>query len=111
MQIGQRFAANLRRTRRAKDLTQEALGEAAGLHRTEVGLLENSKRDPRLTTIAKLAEALETTPSRLLSDGVADEPLVDSEQTPEPARDPRAEPGVSSPAPRRRSSRRDPPSG
>ncbi len=90
MQIGQRFAANLRRARRAQDLTQEALGDAAGLHRTEIGLLENSKRDPRLTTIAKLAQALETTPSRLLSESDADEPPVDSKTGNRPA-----EPGVS----------------
>jgi transcriptional regulator with XRE-family HTH domain len=74
MHAGQRFAANLRRARRAKGLTQEALADAAGVHRTEIGLLEHAKRDPRLTTIAKLAEALETTPSRLLSEIDADEP-------------------------------------
>jgi transcriptional regulator with XRE-family HTH domain len=77
MQTEERFAANLRRARREKGLTQEALGDAAGLHRTEIGLLENAKRDPRLKTISKLAQALETTPSRLLSESDADEPPAD----------------------------------
>jgi transcriptional regulator with XRE-family HTH domain len=53
------FAANLRRARREKGLTQEALGFLAGLHRTEISLLERSGREPRLRTLLKLADALE----------------------------------------------------
>jgi transcriptional regulator with XRE-family HTH domain len=66
MQMVQRFAENLRRTRLAKGLTQEGLADAAELHRTHISLLEKAKRDPKLTTIAKLAEGLETTPDQLL---------------------------------------------
>jgi transcriptional regulator with XRE-family HTH domain len=72
MQIVDRFAANLRRARLAKGLTQEGLADAAQLHRTHISLLEKSKRDPKLTTIAKLADGLETTPGKLLR-GVASE--------------------------------------
>lgn len=67
MQMVERFADNLRRARRAKGLTQEDLADASDLHRTHISLLEKAKRDPKLTTIAKLAEGLETTPERLLS--------------------------------------------
>ncbi len=55
----ERFAANLRRARREKGLTQDALGVLTGLHRTEISLLERSGREPRLRTLLKLADALE----------------------------------------------------
>ena len=55
------FAANLRRCRGAA-----GLGFRARLHRTEISLLERGERDPRLTTIVRLAEALGVEPSRLL---------------------------------------------
>jgi transcriptional regulator with XRE-family HTH domain len=71
MQMVERFADNLRRARRAKGLTQEDLADASDLHRTHISLLEKAKRDPKLTTIAKLAEGLDTTPDRLLR-GIAE---------------------------------------
>jgi transcriptional regulator with XRE-family HTH domain len=46
-----------------------ALGEAAGLHFSEVSLLERGGRDPRLSTIAKLARGLGI-PIRRLLDGI-----------------------------------------
>jgi transcriptional regulator with XRE-family HTH domain len=66
MQLVERFANNLRRARLAKGLTQEGLAEASELHRTHISLLEKAKRDPKLTTIAKLASGLGMTPSQLL---------------------------------------------
>jgi transcriptional regulator with XRE-family HTH domain len=38
------------------------------MHRTEVGLLERSERDPQLATIVKLARALGVEPAELLAD-------------------------------------------
>lgn len=61
-----RFARNLRAARQQLGVSQEALGATAGLHRTEVSLLERAKRDPRLETLVKLARALEIPPSALL---------------------------------------------
>lgn len=63
------FGENLRATRLQRGLSQEALGNAAGLHRTEVSLLERAAREPRLSTIVKLARALNVRPGRLL-DGI-----------------------------------------
>lgn len=60
------FARNLRAARTKRGLSQEALGAAAGLHRTEIGLLERGERDPRLATITKLARALRTTTAALV---------------------------------------------
>ena len=65
----QQFAANLRKARPRRKLSQEALGAAAGMHRTEVSRLERAERDPRLATIVKLARALDVPPSKLI-DGI-----------------------------------------
>lgn len=60
------FAANLRAAREQAGLSQEALGDLVGLHRTEVSLLERAGRDPRLGTIVKLARGLGVAPAELL---------------------------------------------
>jgi transcriptional regulator with XRE-family HTH domain len=39
-------------------LSQEALGEKAGLHRTVVGLVESGKRDIGVSALWPLADAL-----------------------------------------------------
>jgi transcriptional regulator with XRE-family HTH domain len=49
----QQFASNLLATRERRGVSQEALGLAIGLHRTEISLLERAGRDPRLATIVK----------------------------------------------------------
>jgi transcriptional regulator with XRE-family HTH domain len=64
-----RFAQNLRAERQRRGLSQEALGDACGLHRTEVSLLERALRDPRLSTITRLARALGI-PAAALLDGI-----------------------------------------
>ena len=60
------FAANLRRERLRAGLSQEALATASGLHRTELSLLERGDRDPRLSTIGRVARALGVPPSALV---------------------------------------------
>ena len=59
MQARQQFATNLRQQRLRRGLSQEQLGYAAGLHRTEISLLERAGRDPRLSTLTRLAHALD----------------------------------------------------
>jgi len=68
-----RFAANLRRARRAAGVSQEELAFRCRLHRTEVSLLERGGREPRLGTLVKLAAALGTTPEALC-EGIAWQP-------------------------------------
>lgn len=62
-----RFAANLQRLRTTAGISQEALADRCGLHRTEISLLERAGREPRLTTIVKLARALDVEPVELLA--------------------------------------------
>jgi transcriptional regulator with XRE-family HTH domain len=52
------FAANLKRERAARGLTQERLAEEAGLHMTDVARIERAERDPGVRTVAKLAKGL-----------------------------------------------------
>ncbi|MGH2833711.1 MAG: helix-turn-helix domain-containing protein [Solirubrobacteraceae bacterium] len=63
------FARNLRNERNRLELSQEALGFRCELNMSEISRLERSRRDPRLATIVKLANALGIPPARLL-DGI-----------------------------------------
>jgi transcriptional regulator with XRE-family HTH domain len=69
----ERFAANLRQARTKVGISQEELGNRCDLHRTEISLLERAGREPRLSTIVKLAGSLETTPGELCT-GVSWQP-------------------------------------
>lgn len=70
MEPRQIFARNLRRLRVEKEFSQEGLGAACGLHRTEVGLLERGQRDPQLNTLVRLARGLAVPVGDLL-EGIA----------------------------------------
>lgn len=70
MDVAACFAENLVRCRKRADLSQEALGVRASLHRTEISLLERGTRIPRIDTLVKLAGALSISPCDLL-DGIA----------------------------------------
>jgi transcriptional regulator with XRE-family HTH domain len=64
-----KFAANVGRLRKARGLTQEQLGWAAGLHQTAVARIESGERKPNLDTVFKLAAGLEVPPAELF-DGI-----------------------------------------
>lgn len=53
------FGRTLRKARRDKDLSQEALADEAGVSAKHVGEIERANKDPRLTTIVKLTDALD----------------------------------------------------
>lgn len=67
--VADRFGRNLRRVRRREGLSQEELAVRASLHRTEIGLLENGKRVPRIDTLVRLADSMVVPPGELL-DGI-----------------------------------------
>ena len=54
------FGRAVRDLRLSRALSQEALAERAGLHRTYVGGIERGERNVSLANIGLLAEALET---------------------------------------------------
>jgi transcriptional regulator with XRE-family HTH domain len=64
----EQLGANIRRARHAAGLSQMALADRCGVHFTEISRLELADRDPRLTTILKVARGLDVTPSELLED-------------------------------------------
>jgi transcriptional regulator with XRE-family HTH domain len=63
----ERFAANLRRHRKAARLSQEQLADKAGLHPTEISRLERAVREPRLGTIVRLARGLDVGAEQLVA--------------------------------------------
>jgi len=75
-ELAAHFGVNLRRRRRRLALSQEQLAKLAAVHRTEIGLLENGRRLPRIDTVIKLAASLEVTPNDLF-DGIEWLPLRD----------------------------------
>lgn len=62
------FAANVRRRRSELGLSQEALAERAGVHRTYIGMLERSEKNVTIFNIWRLASALEVDASDLLTE-------------------------------------------
>jgi transcriptional regulator with XRE-family HTH domain len=66
----EQFAENLKRQRDKAGLSQEALADVCDLHRTEISLLERSKRSPRLETIVILAKGLGLSSPGELLDGI-----------------------------------------
>ncbi len=59
------FAANLRRVREERGLSQERLAHAADLNMTHVAKIERSEREPGVRTVAKLAIALQVSTAEL----------------------------------------------
>ena len=64
--LRQAFAANLRRLRHAKGISQEDLAYDADVNRTYLSKLEKGVSYPGLEIIVKLANALDVEPAELL---------------------------------------------
>lgn len=62
------LAANLVHMRQQRALTQEDLSQVAGVSRSVIAAIETEARNPALTTLTRLASALETTVERLVSE-------------------------------------------
>lgn len=60
------FGREVRRRRRALELTLEQLAERSGLTPNYIGTVENGRRDPSLSTVLSLARGLGLAPGELL---------------------------------------------
>ena len=62
------FAANMRRIRKARELTQEKVAEAANLHPNYISSVERGERNISICNIERIAMALGVTMAELLSE-------------------------------------------
>lgn len=60
------FAANMRRLRRERGLSQETLAHTAGVERSYIGKLENEAYSVSLDTMERIAVALQVDAAHLL---------------------------------------------
>ncbi|WP_461537177.1 helix-turn-helix domain-containing protein [Spongorhabdus nitratireducens] len=60
------FGQKIRNLRKAKGYSQESFALHANIHRTYMGGIERGERNPTLSTIYHLAEALDVEPWELL---------------------------------------------
>ena len=61
------FGSRIRTIRNELAMSQEELGDVAGLHRTYIGHLERGEVNPSLINILRVAKALKVDPSSLVS--------------------------------------------
>ncbi|HYQ77494.1 MAG TPA: helix-turn-helix transcriptional regulator [Solirubrobacterales bacterium] len=61
-----KLGPNLREARLRLELSQEQVAERSGVHATEVSRIEAGKRDPRVSTVERLAKAVQVRPGQLL---------------------------------------------
>lgn len=63
-----RLGNTIKKLREKKGISQEALAEEAGIHRTYMGRVERGKQNISLLNIIKIAEGLGIHPSVLFKD-------------------------------------------
>ena len=66
--ISEKFGSIVRQLREQRGLTQEELGELAGISATYVGFVERGDSVPTLTIVLQIAAALKVKASDLLRD-------------------------------------------
>ena len=58
----------IRSARKSKQISQESLADASGIDRSLMGKIERGERNVTLLNLVRIARALGTLPSRLLSE-------------------------------------------
>lgn len=77
------FGAELRRVRKAANLTQEELAFRTGLDRTYISLLERGLKSPTLTTFFRLCQELDQKPDIFIAHVYQQIMKIGQEHTPE----------------------------
>lgn len=78
MNYDENIGKNIKEVRRDKGLSQDALAKKCGFSNTTLSAYENRRKIPSLTTIAKIAKALEVSIERLYY-GDENKSFIDSE--------------------------------
>ncbi|MDP2743905.1 MAG: helix-turn-helix transcriptional regulator [Dehalococcoidia bacterium] len=63
-----RFGQRVRAQRLKMGLSQEALAERAGVHRTYIGMIERAEKNVTIATVDKICKALGISMSQCLED-------------------------------------------
>jgi transcriptional regulator with XRE-family HTH domain len=63
----QAFGERMRELRAREGISQDGLAHSSGIHSTSIGRIERGGREPRLTTILKLADGLGVEPGELIN--------------------------------------------
>jgi transcriptional regulator with XRE-family HTH domain len=61
------FGERLRELRAREEISQDGLAHTSGIHSTSIGRIERGGREPRLTTILRLAHGLGVDPGELVN--------------------------------------------
>ena len=69
MDIKKQFGRNVRQLREAKGWSQEDLADASSLHRTYISGVERGARNPTISVVMRLADALGVPPADLFAQG------------------------------------------
>ena len=62
------FGQRLRELRAERSISQDDLARETDVHPTAIGRLERGSREPRLTTILRIARGLDVEPGKLLDE-------------------------------------------
>ncbi len=68
MDVNKVFAKNIKALRVTRNISQEALAQKCGLHRTYIGAVERGERNITLLNANRIAEALGVTLSECLKE-------------------------------------------
>ena len=68
MKLEKTFGNNVRKWRKMRDLSQEALAEKAQLHPTYVSGVESGNRNPTIKVVDRIAKALDVEPGQLFEE-------------------------------------------
>ena len=61
------FCRNMKARRSELNITQQALADIMGVHRVRITEIENARNEPTLRQVERVAQALDTTATELLT--------------------------------------------